>query len=943
MTEHLFIAEKPSLAEEVAKAWAERTGREARKTSTHWTVGDDQVTWLSGHMYEQAQPQEYDQRYSRWAVEDLPIVPVTWRLLPAKDRDKKPKTARIKEIQALIKGASRIVNVGDAGREGQLLVDEVLVEAKRDPFAADVDRLWVKSLARKDMLKAMAEIFPNADKRNLYEAAVTRQRADWLHGMNMTRLVTVLARRSGLNTDKPLSVGRVQTPTLRLVVDRDREVEKFKPVDHYLPTGTFKHANGTFKAQWVIPPDHEGTDHEGRLVDKAVAERVAAKVAGRTGPVESFEVKKATKSPPLPFALSNLQKECSAKFGFSATRTLEVAQTLYEKKVATYPRSDSQYLPVAILNDEAPAILDNLGRTPEWGKAVEGSTRGLKSAAWNDGKVSDHHAIIPTTEATGDRIAALSPDERKVFALVARVFLAQFYPDHRWDAMSAVVSVEGERFKATGKRVEEVGWKALFGMDDKEDEDDEDAAALPRMAKGDPVEAGAVVAESKRTKPPSYFTEGTLIDAMKNIHRFVSDAESRKVLRENMGIGTEATRAPMIETLKLRQQLVPKGKFIISSPLARSLVDALDPKLKDPAITAVWESQLERVNAGELQGERFLAALVREVEANIAALSSQTLKFAGAKEPLAGSGEPCPSCGKGRLVTRTLTKGDHKGKSFLSCDNYRKDDPTSCTFSKWPEDARKPVPKIEGDGEPCPTCGKGRLVTRMVQSGDHKGKSFLSCDGFSKDDPASCRHTQWPKQKVDPLEGDGDACPKCGKGRLVTRMVPAGEHKGKRFLSCDNYRKGDPASCNHSAWPQAKVDALPGDGATCTECKKGKMRTRKSAKTGDRFLSCDGYKKDDPSSCRHAVWPERAKVEPLPGEGVLCEKCADGRMRTRSTKDGRRFLSCDGFKKDDEYSCKHSVWPDDGGKGKPAAKAGASGRAASKPAAAPARKAAGRR
>ncbi len=944
MTEHLFIAEKSSLAEEVAKAWGERTGRPAQKQSTHWAVGGDAVTWLSGHMYQQVQPQEYDARYSRWSVEDLPIVPVKWRLVPAKDRDGKPKTQRIKEIQALIKGAAKVVNVGDAGREGQLLVDEVLVEAGRDPFGSDVQRLWVKSLARKDMLQAMSEIGPNAAKRNLYEAAVTRQRADWVHGMNMTRLVTVLAQRSGLATGKPLSVGRVQTPTLRLVVDRDREVERFKPVDHFLPTGSFVHANGTFKASWVIPPDHDGLDHEGRLVDRAVADRVCAKVAGRSGPVESFDVSKKSKSPPLPYALSNLQKECSAKFGFSVTKTLEVAQKLYEKKLTTYPRSDSQYLPMAIYTDEAPAILDNLSRGGPFQAMAQGATRSLRSAAWNDAKVSDHHAIIPTTEALPSTIAGLPKEEADVFALIARAFVAQFHPDHLWDATTVVLSVDGERFRGTGRRVTVVGWKAVYGMDAKDEDEEEEGAALPQMVKGDTVTAEAVVNEAKRTKPPSYFTEGTLVDAMKNVHRFVQDGEVKKRLKENAGIGTEATRASIIETIKDRQFVAAKGKFIVSTPVARDLIDALDPKLKDPALTALWEDQLEKVTQGTLTGEKFMAVLVREVTANVEALGNATLRFAGSQEPLPGSGEPCPACGKGKLRTQNLTKGEHKGKRFLSCDNYSKEDPASCRFSKWPDDPKRPTVKIDGDGETCPTCGKGKLVTRTIGKGEHKGKSFLSCDAFSKEDPASCRHTQWPQPTVEPLPDHGSACPKCGKGKMMTKMVRAGEHKGKRFLSCDNYRKDDPTSCGHSAWPQVKVDPLPGDGDACPACGKGHMRTRKSAKTGDRFLSCDAYKKDDPASCRHAEWP-RPKVEPLAGEGVLCEKCAAGRMKTRSTKDGRSFLSCDGYDPKDERSCRHAVWPDrdagGGGKGKVGAKPG--GKPASAKAATGARKTASKR
>jgi DNA topoisomerase-3 len=904
----LFIAEKSSLAEEVAKAWAEQTGRTATRSSGKWTVGDDEVLALSGHVYQQAEPQEYNVKYASWNVDDLPIVPARWVLVPVKD-----KVARIKEVRDAIKDARTIVNVGDAGREGQLLVDEVLVEAKRDPFAADVLRLWVKSLARKDMLEALSGMFPNVQKKTLYESAVARQRADWLHGMNMTRLYTSLARRSG--ADKLLSVGRVQTPTLRLVVDRDREIAKFRAVDHFLPTGVFRHAGGSFRAAWVIPADHEGTDSDGRLVDKSVAEKVLAKVAGKTGPVESFEVKRKSKAPPLPYALSNLQKECSAKFGLSAAKTLEVAQSLYEKKVTTYPRSDSQYLPNAILQ-EAPGILDNLAGMRDHGELAKGANRSIKTSAWNDAKVSDHHAIIPTSEATQSRLDELSDIERKVFDLVAKVFIAQFYPDHRWDSTTAIVAVERERFRATGRRIAEQGWKVVYGAAlEKEDDENEDEQAMPVMAKGDPVLVEKTTVEAKRTTPPAHFTEGTLIDAMKNVHRFVPDSDVKKKLKESSGIGTEATRSNILETLKDKSRgfLVPKGKFIVSTPVGQSLIDVIHAKLTDPAMTALWEDQLDKVTKGDLSVETFLDVLVKDLTATVKALAGTTLKIAGAQEPLPGTGELCPKCGKGRLRTATAVTGDSKGKRFLSCDAYRKEEPDSCRYSKWPEEAVKPLP---GDGNVCPKCGKGRLRTRVIRQGDKKGERFLSCDAYDASDEGSCRYSEWAVVVVEPLPGDGAVCPKCGKGRLKTRLSKAKD----RYLSCDNWRKDDPSACDYFDWGRPKVEPLPGDGSVCPKCGKGHLKTRSTSK-GARFLSCDNWRKDDKNSCDYSKWdddgrPPRQAVEPLPGDGDACPKCRKGHMRTRMSAKGSRFLSCDGWRKEDPKSCNNAMFFDDDGKPK---------------------------
>ena len=870
MFDHLFIAEKPSLAEEVAKARGKQIGASARKVSGYWEVGGDAVTWLFGHMFQQVGPEAYDKKYENWSIDLLPIIPSKWRLFAPDD-----KKNRVVEINGLIRKASKIVNVGDAGREGQLLVDELLVEAGQDPFASNVLRLWLQDLTEQKMVESLKAMFPNADKSDLYQAALGRQRADWLLGMNMTRLYTGLARRAGRQKGV-ISVGRVQTPTLRLVVDRDREIAKFKAVDHYLPAGYFKHANGTFKASWIIPADHAGLDSEGRLVDKDVAGRIANKIAGKTGQVESFETAKKSKAPPLPFDLSGLQKELSAKLGFTAQKTLDVAQRLYEThKVTSYPRTESPYLPMGVYNDEAAGIVANLGHVRELSSIVSGANLKLKSPAWNDAKVTDHYAIIPTGEATAAKIASLPDEDRKVFDIIAKRFLAQFYPDHRWDSLSAIVSVEGERFKATGRNVTDKGWKVVYEANgealEKEDDEKEDEQALPSMRKGDPVLAEKTGIESKRTTPPSRFTDGTLIEAMKSIHKFVTDPEIKKKLKETSGIGTGATRASIIELLVKREFLKRDKKYIVSTSLGQEVIDIVDQQLSDPGLTAEWEGKLGEVEEGARSLDGFIGELAGEVTRLIGELGDSRIKISTGIKLLPGHGDVCPSCGKGRLTTRQGSTGKFKGKSWLSCDAYSKDDPNSCRYAKWPDDNGKPVEKLEGDGKACPSCGKGRMVTRMVASGEHKGKRFLSCDAYDKDDPNSCRHSEWPKAKVDPLPLDGKACPSCGKGHLITRVVQKdGPNKGKRFLICSEFQRDVPGACQYMDFPKAAVDALPGDGDPCPKCGKGKMTTRVIQKDGPnkgkRFLSCDNYRAGDASNCGHAIWPDQDRT--VRGEGA---------------------------------------------------------------------------
>lgn len=832
MTQNLFIAEKPSLAEEIAKARADQLDTKANKSRGYWEVGDDKVCWLFGHMYEQVGPEEYDERYKSWNLDDLPIIPENWKLKVSND-----KADHIKGIASLLKGAETVVNCGDPAREGQLLVDEVLVENDWNPFNDNTKRLWVQSMARSAMLAALEGMSSNKEKENLYWAAVCRQRADWLHGMNLSRLYTIKARQAG--ADQTVSVGRVQTPTLKLVVDRDLEIKNFKPVDHYLPTGVFIHENGKFTASYVIPDDSPGLDSEGRMIDKAVADEINERIAGKTGTITAYSASDKSKAPPLPHSLSALQTECSSKFGLSAQQTLDVAQKLYEThKLTTYPRSDSRYLPTAILKDEAPEILKNLVGTDNGvGDAAEGSDAQLKSAAWNDSKVSDHHGIIPTMDAKAESIAKLSGVERKVFDLIAKTFLAQFYPAQRWKALSATVKVDKDTFKASGRKEVDSGWRRVFTGEQAttEDEEDEDVGqTLPEMKKDDAVSVESGEVQSKRTTPPPHFTDGTLIAAMSNIHKFVPDSESKKRLKENEGLGTEATRANMIETLIKRSFMQRKGKNkIVSTVTGQSVISALPPEITDPALTAIWEGYLAKVEKGDLDHEKFMEVQAKDITTRVENGKSADVKITGAKKitPLDGHGDACPKCSAGKMVTREIRKGKHKGKKFLSCDQY-----PNCDAVKWPEIKVDP---IDGHGKECPKCDKGKMVTRQIQKGDHKGKKFLSCDQYPE-----CKSVEWPKPK--PIEGHGKQCPKCTNGVMETRK----SKKGTFFLGCNKY-----PDCDAVEFQKDNVKKLPGDGETCDKCGKGTMTTRKihkGDKKGQTFLSCDKY-----PECKNAKWPDK--------------------------------------------------------------------------------------
>lgn len=810
MPKLFFIAEKPSLAKTIAETRAKMLGVTASRGRDYFTVGPDAVTWLYGHMYELVNPEHYDERWKQWQLDDLPIIPSGWKREPKKSFDKNKETAAQKDadlkqhlnaIKDALFRSEIAVNAGDPEREGQLLVDELLIEMGWDAFGSKTKRFWSQSLTESEVTKNIEGIFPNKEKENVYKAAFCRQRADWLHGINMTRLYTGLARKTGANM--VLSVGRVQTPTLKLVVDRDREIANFKPTNHFIPTGYFVHENGKFKASLVIPEDFNGVDAEGRLTDKNVAQNVLDKIAGKQGKIASFDTKNSSSAPPLPYSLSALQQACSSKFGLTAQQTLEVAQTLYEKHKATsYPRTDSRYLPTSVLKEQASTIMASMISTPGVAEAAKSADIKLKSKAWDDNKVSDHHGIIPTTEFDPSKLSQMSSIERNVFMLVAKSFVAQFYPNQTWKSISAVVACEGFNFKATGKLPLHQGWRVVFnGEKDDDEEVDEANQTLPSMKRGDNVQSEKGDISPKKTKPPAAFTDGTLIAAMANIHKFVTDSAVKKRLKENEGIGTEATRANILETLILNRKFLKRSgsgkvKKITSTDPGKSIIDALPPEITSPGLTALWESQLQKISKGEADDAQFMQVLSETIEKRVSQGKGQTIKIKGASvEPLKGTGETCPSCKKGTLITRMIRTGTMKGKRVLTCDQYNKDDPNSCRYTVWPDKPKQaPIPPAKGHNEVCEKCGKGKMITKRSA----KGAIYLACNNYhGKNHPDNCGHFKFPPEDIKKLPGDGDTCSKCGKGKMVTKLIRNGSNAGKRFLSCSAYPK-----CNNSIFPE---------------------------------------------------------------------------------------------------------------------------------------------
>lgn len=615
----------------------------------HIETGGGVVTWVFGHILRQAEPGEYDEKYKKWRVADLPIIPEEWKLLVA-DSCKK----QFKIITDLIGKASEVIHAGDPDREGQLLVDEVLgYISNKKP----VMRMIVNALDEKSIKKALITLRDNKDFYNLNQSALARSRADWLVGMNLSRAFTLAAQGAGHDVTFP--IGRVKTPTLALVVRREREIKEFGKADYFLLKADIKHVNGEFKAFWKPREDQLGRDTEGRLVDAAIAKALVDKLQGSKEPAQIVACDTLEKKEPqrLPFSLSALQVLAGRKYGYDPQAVLTGAQSLYEKKYTSYPRSDCDFLPES-QHADAPAILEHLQKSGNNDLSVWSAQADpmIKSRAWNDKKITAHHAIIPTEVPC--KIAGLNEIERNLYFLIAQAYIAQFYPIHVYNQTRAELKHADEDFTATGRVIVTMGWKEVYGAEPKEEED-EDSKTLPAMQQGDNAEFIRAILEKKTTKPPPRFTSSTLLQAMKEIHKYVKNPELKKNLKDVSGIGTEATRASIIKELITRNFLKESKKYLYPTDGAYLLIDSLPDELTYPDSTAIWEIIFNRMVDGSAQ----LNSFIDQQTQFIADLCHKAKEIKIENQDR--NAYQCPRCKRGVLKLRNGKNG-----SFWGCARY---------------------------------------------------------------------------------------------------------------------------------------------------------------------------------------------------------------------------------------------------------------------------------
>ena len=743
----------------------------------------DIVTWCVGHLVELEDPQAYDPRFERWRVEDLPILPDHFKYHPSERT-----LEQFNVIRALLarEDVTAVVNAADAGREGELIFDLVYTLAGcRKP----VERLWISSLTRDAIVEGFRRLKPAEEYRGLRDSAHARQRADWLVGINATRAQTVRARRAG--HEGVFSLGRVQTPTLALIVERDREISEFVPVDYFEVVADFRAPGGEYRGRWF--------GREGSRFDKREdAEAVVAKVAGKGGEVRQVEKKAAREKPPLLHDLTSLQRAANVRYAFTATKTLELAQSLYEKKFLTYPRTSSRHLSKAVAGEiEAHVRAASVGPyAPFIEKILAGGKPKLTSRHVDDKKVTDHHAVIPTKQRV--KPDALSPDEKRVYDLVARRFLAAFFPDAELERTTVVTEAEGERFITRGTVVLKAGWREVEppgrggkspeeGAKKSGEEEDDEAAELPPLKPKDPAEVVSAEAQAKQTKAPPRYSESSLLGAMETAGKKVEDEELRLAMKE-AGLGTPATRASIIETLLKREYVTREKKSLVATAKGAALIKMLpSPLLKSAELTGRWEQKLSRMARREYELDSFMVevrAMVTELVAQIAGseVERPAAGSAPARQPPRPEGAlDCPKCKREARAGFLLEREGASGK-FLACSAGRE----ACGYlSDAPKNAKQRKALLQ---TPCQTCG-GAMRLRLPKE---KGKRpFLSCVRYP-----DCRGARWFDEKgaLEEPRPEPEAGPPC----LVckTPMLKRGPTSaGSYFWSCPRWRS-DGSGCN---------------------------------------------------------------------------------------------------------------------------------------------------
>lgn len=637
----LCIAEKPSVGRDIARVLGANTQHDGFMEGNGYCV-----TWTFGHLCALLDPHEYNEQWKGWNLSSLPMVPTRFGI---KVSDDKGIQKQFNTIKDLIAKATEVINCGDAGQEGELIQRWVYQKAG---CKVPVKRLWISSLTEDAIREGFQKLKDQSEYQRLYEAGMMRAIGDWLLGMNATRAYT-LRYAKGVGKDRQvLSIGRVQTPTLALIVKRQHEIEHFVPRTYWELKTIYR--DTTFSAQ--LPAEED--DYAITSLDKGQA--LVDSIKGLPLEITSVEKKKGTEFAPRLFDLTSLQVECNKKFGLSADDTLKVIQSLYEKHVTTYPRVDTTYLsddiypkvPATLqgIKDYFPQVAPLLPLKADGKKGADSLPKSKK--VFDNKKVTDHHAIIPT----GQRPDNLSELERKVYNMVALRFIAAFYPDCEVSNTTVLAKAGEIDFKVTGRQILKMGWREIFAKEKQEDDPQEEQKSLPAFVKGESGPHQPQLQE-KTTTPPKYYTEATLLRAMETAGKTVDDEELRDAMKEN-GIGRPSTRAAIIEKLFQRKYIVREKKNIHATELGINLINTIiSPLLKSAELTGLWEKKLREIERGTFTAQQFLDELKQ--------MTSEVVHEVKADK----AGMRCPVCGKGTII---------RGRTRYGCSRWKE----GCSYAE---------------------------------------------------------------------------------------------------------------------------------------------------------------------------------------------------------------------------------------------------------------------
>jgi DNA topoisomerase-3 len=667
MAKTLVIAEKPSVGRDL-------TGVLPGSFTKHegYLESDSHiVTWAVGHLVQLAEPDEYDPKYKKWKMADLPIVPDRFRLVVRDERSRKQMSVITRELGRT--DVATVVNACDAGREGELIFAWLYEKAASQK---PVERLWLSSMTKAAIKQAFGDLRPGEEFGRLEEAARSRSEADWIVGMNATRAATIRLRSS---FDGAVSLGRVQTPTLAILARREVEIREFKPEKYWLVDATFEPQQGEKGRAY------QGRYHAGakpRLASAAEADAIVAAVQGQSGEITKLETTTKKERAPLLYDLTSLQRDANTRYGFSARRTLAAAQRLYEEhKALTYPRTNSRFLSTDMIGEIQPTA-GGVGKNREYAKPAAYVT-GLDvlplGRVINDAKVTDHHAIIPTRSE--HRVEKMSDDDKRVYDMVVRRFLAVFHPDAVWENTRLETTVAEHIFRTRGRVLVEPGWRSAYGevaagSESRSDDDDEGAdQTLPKLERDERVDTREVAAAEKETKPPRRYSDASLLGAMEAAGKELDDDELREQMKDS-GIGTPATRAAIIERLIDVGYIERDGRALVCTEKGLNVIRLLDGHaLTSPGLTGDWERRLTQIEQGEESRERFMGDIADFARSTVTELDA---KLKDVRIPRANLG-PCPVCGHDIVENR-------KGYSCWS-----REDP-GCGFVIWKSKAGKQLP-----------------------------------------------------------------------------------------------------------------------------------------------------------------------------------------------------------------------------------------------------------